>query len=512
MKKQLLSALVTFVFFHSVVTFCSGQQASAATAVVRCSDAIACLQEGNALLARGSFRDAYAYWDKAIELGGQARFSVCRNHRAPACEQGVLSLSAAAISLTDSTGKSVFHVIPSHVGVSSVQQHQGVPTPFLPIRIATMEYDLDVAPLGVQCRNQPYLQCPPQAMNQQRALATYIAYKLQKLAQNSPEPPRSAALAKEPEHPSSNAAPRNATPREDTVLALLRASEGTKDVMILPFVQIAKGKYTPLPYGSAMKSVEQTQKADLLSSGEANLKSPHFVEAIRQSPLRKGASFDIYHAGKHSGACEVAAVDASYVDTPNFHIVGHCGASTPRPASDDMAAIGNLSHGGLWPDKQLTSSQRLSLKNEAIALWPKTVPKNRAMPALAGKPLKPTDVKEKLALLDLNKNGELQAFIELTATMSAGTKTIHAEASLLASYDSARKTWLPIMKCFVVGDSESVAGDKTCLLVDVFEIKNDPAPKFLILEGSGEVGDLVLYEFKDNQLKVVTKIEGWTGS
>ena len=486
------------------------KSAASGSRTITCTDAESCTKDGVASFSRGSFREAFASWDKAIELGGVTTFSVCRD-RAQECDPGILSLSTSAIYLTDSTGNGIFHVLPTHVGVSPVQQHHGVPTPFVPIHIATMEYDLDVAPLGVRCSNQPFLQCPPQAINQQRALATYIAYKLQKLAQSASavnEPPRGAALAKQPfEHP-----PSNGATRDDTVLALLQTSGGA-DVLILPFMQITKGNYTPLPYGSTMKSVEQTQKSDFLPSGEPNLKSPHLVEAIRQSPLRKGISLDTYRAGKNIGACEVAAVDASYVDTPNLHIVGHCRAATAQPASDDMAAIGNISHSGLWPDIQLTSSQKMSLKNEAVALWPKTVPKNLATPTLVGKSLKPTNVTEKLALLDLNKNGEVQAFIKLSATMSVGaSKTIHAEASLLASYDNARKAWLPIMKCSYVGDSESIAGDKTCSLIDVFEIKSDAAPKLLLLEGSGEVGDLVLYEFRDKQLKVVIKIEGWTGS
>lgn len=297
------------------------------------------------------------------------------------------------------------------------------------------------------------------------------------------------------------------------LLARLLPTMNGNGYWLVPFMQVRQGNYVQLPDGTATNSLEHTSKEDFLSSGDPNPRSPRLAAALQDSPLKQCKDFTVYRFGRKVGSFGVTGVTVGYPGTPQLKVVGEGKSQGFQPDLGDFAICGGEDHAGFRSRKELSPAQRQHLRNLALAQWPKTAPANRAMPELVGKPLRPSDIKERVLVLDMNRDGGLQVFFSLSATMSTnGPTQLPAYASVLAAYDPSRNLWHNLLSCSYVGNVELIAGERTCSLIDVLDINGDGIAKLVFEEGHGEVGDLVIYSFKDNQLHLITRLSGWTGS
>ena len=297
------------------------------------------------------------------------------------------------------------------------------------------------------------------------------------------------------------------------VLAMLLPDFTGKSYLLVPFMNVSNNKYVPLPDGTPSNSLESAGKGDFLPSGDPNLKSPSLMAAIQQSPLKASAKFKVYRAGKEVGSFDVTDVTVAYPSIPQLKVVGYGQTSGFQPKMGDLAVAGASSHQGIWSTSQLTPIQKQSLRDLALAQWPQTVPANKAMPGLVGKPLHPTNIREQIFLFNLNRDGGLQAFIANDADMSTGSASkFPASSSVLASYDSVKGTWRKLFGCSYVGATEAISGDNTCSLMDVLDVNNDGTADLVMEESHGEVSDIVIYEWKEDHLNVVARLSGWSGS
>src|ERR1017187_1958612 len=130
-----------------------------------------------------------AEWDKALRNGQSISIAVCHDRGGFVvrnCEQGTLSLGPKEVSFSTST--TLFAVPFSQVTIRKDPILVGV----FVIQVARKSQRFQYVPIGVECpdRMEAFAACPPQGVEQQTAVADYIARTIRKLVSGSMNVPQ----------------------------------------------------------------------------------------------------------------------------------------------------------------------------------------------------------------------------------------------------------------------------------------------------------------------------------
>jgi hypothetical protein len=139
---------------------------------------------GSAFMAGGRLQDAPGAWDRALQLGAQLTFNVCRGRGMRPCEWSALVLTLKEISFFV-RGQKEFSGTPSGVATSSISNGAFKSKSSLGLRVDGKDYILDFSPFGVSCQVGSYLHCPTTGTQQKEALRDYVSRTITRLASGS---------------------------------------------------------------------------------------------------------------------------------------------------------------------------------------------------------------------------------------------------------------------------------------------------------------------------------------
>lgn len=125
--------------------------------------------------------DVASAWDKALSSGASLPIPICRGSILKGCDSGTLTLSPKTISLWFGR-KEEFTVALGDVASVKITEHKLESFASIDIQVGGKKYSLDPIPLGVQCNWGAHATCGEDGMEQQRAVAGYVARTISKLA------------------------------------------------------------------------------------------------------------------------------------------------------------------------------------------------------------------------------------------------------------------------------------------------------------------------------------------
>jgi hypothetical protein len=137
---------------------------------------------GAVYLATGQYEQVPVAGDKVLSLGGSIGLPVCHWKAFLYCEQGKFSLGLKEISFFGPNGQKLFAAAPSQVVVKGAFNDPSTLHAYFSIQAAGKSYKFDYIPVGVACEISVFVQCPQQGIDQQLAVANYVAQTIPRLA------------------------------------------------------------------------------------------------------------------------------------------------------------------------------------------------------------------------------------------------------------------------------------------------------------------------------------------
>jgi hypothetical protein len=134
---------------------------------------------GIAGLAVGRYEELAPAWDSALKLGQTIAVGVCEKQGLHPCQDTVLSLSPAEVSLAAVGGQKLFSVSPAEVKVKNAGSNGVVA--MLTFEVSGKKFELQYIPRNVLCTKPSLLTCPG-GVDQEAAVSKYIADTVPKLA------------------------------------------------------------------------------------------------------------------------------------------------------------------------------------------------------------------------------------------------------------------------------------------------------------------------------------------
>jgi len=137
---------------------------------------------GAVYLATGQYDQVPAAGNKNLSLGGPLGLKACHLKTLQPCEQGNFMLGLKEISFFGPTGQKLFAVAPSQVVVKGAVNLPSLANAYFSIQVEGKNYKFDYIPVGVTCQMNAFVQCPQQGIDQQLAVANYVAQTIPRLA------------------------------------------------------------------------------------------------------------------------------------------------------------------------------------------------------------------------------------------------------------------------------------------------------------------------------------------
>jgi hypothetical protein len=133
-------------------------------------------------LRTGQMQNLIQAWEKTLSLGGKILIPVCHELAFRPCDRGILWVSANSVAFRDIENRTIFSVPPSQVIAKGVSNNSTMAYASFGLRVGGRNYDFDFVPFRAGCRTQLFVQCPPQGVAQQLAVANYVEQTIPKLA------------------------------------------------------------------------------------------------------------------------------------------------------------------------------------------------------------------------------------------------------------------------------------------------------------------------------------------
>jgi len=283
------------------------------------------------------------------------------------------------------------------------------------------------------------------------------------------------------------------------------------EFVLAPFLTYAQNRYVSLPDGTNNGFEARLTQNDYVKDG-VDPDSPRVVAAKRQSILNKIKSFEVFRKGKRVGSFSVSRVDIIFIGA-GLKAVGRGTPIGFQLQGGDIAVAGPASHAGFWSSTSLSPAQQRQVLSQALGLLPKTVPPNKGMPQLVGKPIVIGETRVSTDVLDLRREGKTEVFFDVSAEMKTSLGPFsNGYISLLQAFDPASGSWKKMLSCESISEGEIIWGDSTCSLIDVVDINGDGVAELVLERGHGEVGDIEIYDVSSPQPRLIFSIRGWTGS
>jgi hypothetical protein len=137
---------------------------------------------GAVYLATGQYDQVPTAGNKNLSLGGPLGLKVCHLKTLQPCEQGKFLLGLKEISFFGQNGQKLFAVAPSQVVVKGAFNDPSMLHAYFSIQAAGKNYKFDYIPIGVTCDISVLVQCPREGIDQQFAVANYVAQAIPRLA------------------------------------------------------------------------------------------------------------------------------------------------------------------------------------------------------------------------------------------------------------------------------------------------------------------------------------------
>jgi hypothetical protein len=136
---------------------------------------------GNTYLAMGRLEDAWAAWDKALELQFPVSISVCSTKGIQKCEQGVLKIDPKTVAFL-SEGRTVFETPAAELTGINVADHHMQGFVSFGFDAGGKKYNFNFVPVGLQPQIATHVNTTRAGMAQQTAVGEYIVRTIPKLA------------------------------------------------------------------------------------------------------------------------------------------------------------------------------------------------------------------------------------------------------------------------------------------------------------------------------------------
>ena len=128
----------------------------------------------------GQYQDAWAMFDKALQLGSTLSADVCRE-RGLGCDKGSFRLSIEDVAFVDVKGNRVFSASPKEVEAEGAKIYGFSKSAYIPLKVAGKKYSLFYTPDAIECRYSVDVECPEPGFTQQKVFANYVQHAISKI-------------------------------------------------------------------------------------------------------------------------------------------------------------------------------------------------------------------------------------------------------------------------------------------------------------------------------------------
>jgi hypothetical protein len=139
--------------------------------------------EGHSYLALGHTKEAYAAWDKAIDLPNGIGLTSCMENHKPVCEGGTLRITSSTIVRLKGSDK-VFEAPLSAVKLIGMIRHNSPSYLAFELTVNGVKYDFDFFPVVGECVWSNVLVCPTEGQQQQASIGNYLTQTIRRLTSN----------------------------------------------------------------------------------------------------------------------------------------------------------------------------------------------------------------------------------------------------------------------------------------------------------------------------------------